>query len=90
MHATIESPPNAILVYQTYFKLSAYAHLLPISAAWTTAAVKPGIGTVASFCGAVRYSSTKVFAELIGRPASTAYNAIEVGSFEVILLMKML
>lgn len=54
MHATIERPPNAILVYQTNFKLSAYAHLLPIPAASITAAVKPGIGTVVSFSGAVR------------------------------------
>ena len=68
--AMMDKPPNAILVYQTYFKLSAYAHLEPRVAAWTTAGVRPGIGTV---WGAVRNNPTKSVTEIRGSPASTAY-----------------
>jgi hypothetical protein len=64
--------------------------LPPSSAASITARVKPGIGTVASSCGAVRASSTNCFAELTGRPASMAYNPTYLGRLAVILLMKML
>jgi hypothetical protein len=71
--AMMDKPPNAILVYQTYFKLSAYAHLESRVAAWTTAGVRRGIGTVASSWGAVRNNPTKSVTEIRGSPASTAY-----------------
>jgi hypothetical protein len=42
MHMMIAITPNGIDVIHTHFKLSAYAHLVPITAPWIMAGVTPG------------------------------------------------
>jgi hypothetical protein len=60
--------PNGTLVYQTYFRLTAYAVLLPRVAACTTAAVMPEIFSAARAFGFARKRVTKDLDEVSGIP----------------------
>ena len=86
--ATIAHTPKAILVSQTYFKLSAYAHRVPIVAASMISAVTPG--TEAILVGAPKKVLTNNGASAIGRPALIAHSATYAGNLGVSLLMKTL
>ncbi|OQN95524.1 hypothetical protein B0A48_18507 [Cryoendolithus antarcticus] len=89
-HATMESAPNAVLVHQTYFKLSAYAYWAPSVAAATTASVRPGIFADANSFGAVKKMVTNCITDMSSRPALTADVPTNIGRLVVGLLAKTL
>lgn len=84
----IAKPPNGILVYQTYFKLSAYAHFEPILAAAAMAGEYPGALVI--LAGAVRNVVTKAVASSADKPAAVEYWPTSSGNFVFSLLAKML
>lgn len=62
--------PNGILVYQTYFRLSAYAHLEPMPAAAAIAGEYPG--ALVMLAGAIKNVVTKAVASSADSPACVA------------------